>query len=1059
MPDQIYIGDFPSGLTLNKEAFNIDNTAFPNLFNMYQWRGRAKRKRGTQFLAQLQRQIVSVNPIVSPWQLGTISFSSGYGNLLQYLGLINSLSTITNISNASQAVVTIAGHSFVAGNVVYINGVTGMTGVNGTFSNVIAVLSVNTFSISLNTTSSGVYGAGGNAYLITGNGIVPGSLSIINGGFTYTDPAQNGTLYKNGVLDSSSSINYASGAIFISGGAATGTGTFSYYPGLPVMGLADFDDNTTTIYPVLLAFDTKYSYQIDQSVSTTPFYNTTFYKNTGIPFTWTGQDYQQFWTTNYSSALWATNGKPGFHYKSLTNTLAGSSVVYVSATRVTVGLTAHGLNLGDYLWFNEVSGTIATGSGATANQNINGQTGKVFAIPDANTLTVDFTGASGTSTANFQAAATGTGGIAQFLTHSIADQDGIRWYDGDPTGHNGIPQAPFLGWVNFSPPLTATTVSIDNRPAALYYLVGARAILPFKDRLLFFKPVIQAVGGNPLILQDTVLWSWNGTPYYNALVPTDNFDPQTFNPIAYYVDQTGAGGYLPAGIPNPIVTVNSNEDVLLVGFGGDGRKTRFVYTGNDLQPFLFFNINNELPSSATFSSISLDRGCIDIGQYGLAQTDQQSSQRVDLQIPNEIFKIQNRNNGVDRVNAIRDFINEWIYFTYPVQGSITKFPTQTFLYNYRDVSWAILYENYTTHGNYRPNTKKTWQTLKFKTWNSWREPWNSGTDQSLQTKVIAGNPEGYVLIIGEGTYEAPSGTISAIQSNIGGTQITSTNHCLTSANPNTDQGDYIYITGALGITGFNITGITLGTTTVITATTDFIVGQLFLITGIVGTTQLNNFTYEVTAVTGTTVTIDVDSTDFNAWISGGVVSYSFNNRVGKVTRVIDDNNFVVDIDYPDNTYLGSGKFARLSQPIIQTKQFPVYWQQGRQVRLGSQKYLLEKTANAQVTLNIYLSQDPDNVWNNTTVDPPLNSLIYTQTLYTCSESTNIGLTPANTNLQMPIGETQKQIWHRMNTSLIGDSVQLGITLSEAQMKDITYATAEIALHAIQMTVYPGPQLA
>lgn len=1037
MPDQIYIGDFPSGLTLNKEAFNIDNTAFPTLFNMYQWRGRAKRKRGTQFLGQLQRQIVSVNPVVSPWQLGTIPFSSGYGNLLQYLGLINSLSTITNISNASQAVITIAGHSFVAGNVVYINGVTGMTGVNGTFSNVIAVLSVNTFSISLDTTSSGAYGAGGNAYLITGNGIVPGSLSIINGGFTYTDPAQNGTLYKNGVLDPSSSINYASGAIFISGGAATGTGTFSYYPGLPVMGLADFDDNTTTIYPVLLAFDTKYSYQIDQSVSTTPFYNTTFYKNTGIPFTWTGQDYQQFWTTNYSSALWATNGKPGFHFVQATET-AGSGTADITFHITKDGNDVTYLKVGDILWFNEF-GTDIDGINGTVS-NIAGS-------------------ATGSYVVHFTTTPTAVSGIAQLLTNSIPNEDGIRWYDGDPTNHNGIPQAPFLGWVNFAPPLTAMTVSIDNRPAALYYLVGARAILPFKDRLLFFKPVIQSSTGPKIILQDTVLWSWNGTPYYNALVPTDNFDPQTFNPIAYYVDQTGAGGYLPAGIPNPIVTVNSNEDVLLVGFGGDGRKTRFVYTGNDLQPFLFFNINNELPSSATFSSISLDRGCIDIGQYGLAQTDQQSSQRIDLQIPNEIFKIQNRNNGVDRVNAIRDFINEWIYFTYPVQGSITKFPTQTFLYNYRDVSWAILYENYTTHGNYRPNTKKTWQTLKFKTWNSWREPWNSGTDQSLQTKVIAGNPEGYVLIIGEGTYEAPSGTISAIQSNIGGTQITSTNHCLTSANPNTDQGDYIYITGALGITGFNITGITLGTTTVITTTTDFIVGQLILITGIVGTTQLNNFTYEVTAVTATTITIDVNSTDFNDWTSGGVVSYSFNNRVGKVTRVIDDNNFVVDIDYPDNTYLGSGKFARLSQPIIQTKQFPVYWQQGRQVRLGSQKYLLEKTANAQVTLNIYLSQDPDNVWNNTTVDPPLNSLIYSQTLYTCSESTNIGLTPANTNLQMPIGETQKQIWHRMNTSLIGDSVQLGITLSEAQMKDITYATAEIALHAIQMTVYPGPQLA
>ena len=84
-------------------------------------------------------------------------------------------------------------------------------------------------------------------------------------------------------------------------------------------------------------------------------------------------------------------------------------------------------------------------------------------------------------------------GITQLLTNYIEGQDGIRWYDGDPTSTTGLPTVPPqpFGWVNFSPPLTATSVSIDSTTPALYYLVGALAILPFKDRLLFFSPFIQ----------------------------------------------------------------------------------------------------------------------------------------------------------------------------------------------------------------------------------------------------------------------------------------------------------------------------------------------------------------------------------------------------------------------------------------------------------------------------------------------------------------------------------------------------------------------------------------
>ena len=79
--------------------------------------------------------------------------------------------------------------------------------------------------------------------------------------------------------------------------------------------------------------------------------------------------------------------------------------------------------------------------------------------------------------------------------------------------------------------------------------------------------------------------------------------------------------------------------------------------------------------------------------------------------------------------------------------------------------------------------------------------------------------------------------------------------------------------------------------------------------------------------------------------------------------------------------------------------------------------------------------------------------------YTCPESTNIGLTPANTNLQQLVAQTANQIWHRVNTSLIGDSFQIGITLSNEQMLDFAIATDEIVLHGMHFNVSPSSMLA
>lgn len=910
MPDTIYIGKNTKGLNRYFSAFNIDNDAFVTLFNFYVWRGTVPKKRGTDLLGRLQRQ-VSISNTPASWQYQSFPLVAGSVNLFTGIGV-----DITE----------------------------------------------------------------------EGSAIVPGTINIVVNGVLYTDPAGDGVLVGGAGGD----INYATGVITIVGGNGfLVTGTFSYYPALPVMGLEDFvSNNGNSNFPFLLAFDTVYAYQINASTNT--FYTVNYYKTTVNPVYWTGTDYQQFWSTNYQSAFWATNGKPGLH------ALAIVSIVWVSATVLTIVVTntpgSDSILIGDLIWTNEITATSTTnpaGKEASVNHLTGTVTNVVEAPPGTYTLTVTFAGATiidpATGTAGIY-----TNGIIQLLVNSLPDQDGIRWYDGDPTNATGLPVGNGLGWVNFAPPLSNLPFGINSQTPDIYYLVGARAMLPFKDRLLFFGVSIQAVGGNliTMAMQDVVIWSWNGTPYYAAPVPTNQSASETFDPTAWFVDQTGKGGYLPAGISQPMLTFNNNEDVLLIGFGGIGRKTRFVYTGNDLQPFLFYSINSELPSASTFSSITVDRGGIDIGAYGITLTTQQSCERIDLDIPDEVFTIQAANNGNARVNAVRDFFREWIYFSYPygqgdpLEGSWT-FPTRTFMWNYRDNTWAIFKENYTHHGTFRVDEGYTWDTIKVDSWDDWTEPWDSGTFAAKFPSIIAGNPQGYVQILDQGTEESPSGQIQGIVASGTNTRINSVNHCV-------ELNDFLYFTDSMGDT--------------------------FL-----------------------------------------------NGQIGKVIQANNADFFVVDILFASTgTYIGGGQFTRLCRPLLQTKQFPVYWDKGLGVRLCDQKYLFDRTDESQVTAVIYLSQDPDTPYNFGPIFPDENvvntGLIYTDVVVTCPESSNLGLLPYRTNLQMPTAATQSQIWHRMSTSLVGNSFQIGITLSEDQMRNLTYAQDEIVLQGMLLNCEPGPML-
>jgi len=1009
MGQKIVVGPINKGLRNDVTPFNIDNDSFPVLINAYQWRSRIKRKRGTTLLGRLRRSIFSVTLTAT---------GSGNNTIITDLFADTAIDLRSSEPNAQ---------------------------------------------------------------------IQPLTFSITLGTAIFTDTLGTGILTVTGVGGINGVIDYNTGLVniattFNATGMAMVT-SFSYYPVLPVMGLEDLI-LLVSQFPGTLAFDTKYSYNISTSSSYT-IYDVSFYKNpatsgtytaksTWTPTTWNGEDYQQFWTVNYQGALWATNGitQPfsttniGMQFASSTTTPALTAAAWVNATTMTFTITGNPLVIGDFVFVNEFTG----GSG------LNWQTGYVTAAGD--TFTVVFPSATIANAAY-------TPGMVQYLTNrSDTTLDGIRWYDGDPITVNGT-FTNGKGWVNFAPPLSQSAYSIADLPAAVYYLVGAKMIVPFKDRLLFIGPVVQTSSGTPKYLQDTVIYSLNGTPYYTASYTNDPdpaidtptsitnvYNPllvpenQTAFPPGWFEDSTGFGGFIEAGVDQPINTCESNGDVLIMGFSF--LQTKFVYSGNDIVPFNFFLINSELGSSSTFSAINMGVGVLTRGSRGYVMTNQTGTERFDLSIPDEVFQVRLSDNGTERITAFRDYINEWVYFTYPSNTEIWKFPNQTLQYNYRDQSWAQFNESYTTYGLFRKVTGYTWATIGtiFPTWKSWNEAWNAGSSTLLQPQIIAGNQQGFVVFRDDGTNEANSLTITSIL-------FPATITAATQANP-----------------------------AVLTVTNSFTAGQSVTISGVVGMTQLNGNTYTITAATPGSITINVNSLAFGAYISDGVATptktiYSPNHTlnegdyivisgvIGTISSAV--NGIIFSVAQPDNngfnlnvplsttgTYIGGGLIKRMYVPYIQSKQFPLAWDMGRKTRLGPQQYLLTTTSNAQVQLLIFLSQNADDPYNDGPIVPATNSinnaLIYSTVLYTCPESANLGLTPANTNLQMisdinnagtNASSPQSQIWHRVNTSLIGDTIQVGFSMSDAQMRDTTFTSqfAEIEIHGFILDANPGPLLA
>lgn len=349
--------------------------------------------------------------------------------------------------------------------------------------------------------------------------------------------------------------------------------------------------------------------------------------------------------------------------------------------------------------------------------------------------------------------------------------DGIKWY----STVGGWVSNTAVGWEFY----TSKTGSID-------YLKTARILLPFKDHLLAFN-TIESIGGAETTFFNRVRWAQNGSPL------EQNATPEV---ISWREDIPGRGGWIDCSCKEPIITAQFLRDRLIVYF--ESSTWELVYTGNQIQPFIFQQINTELGAKATLSQVPFDKVVLGVGNLGIHACNGTQVERIDSAIPNEVFKINNDNNGPERVCGIRDYYTEMVYWSIPVPSyqvlSTYKYPNRVLVYNYRTSSWAFNDDSITAFGYYYAQPAQTWAVMG-QTWGSCLDTWNSGELADLPKLIIAGNQEGFTFLIDiDHTRNAPSLQI---------TNITNPGGVFTVINHNLQTNSYVLIENCTGITACN----------------------------------------------------------------------------------------------------------------------------------------------------------------------------------------------------------------------------------------------------------------
>jgi hypothetical protein len=379
------------------------------------------------------------------------------------------------------------------------------------------------------------------------------------------------------------------------------------------------------------------------------------------------------------------------------------------------------------------------------------------------------------------------------------------WYDGtnlglfwvtnfSGTGGDPMRYTNGVAWTNFLPVINGTNE-----------LHQCRFMVPYKGRLLAFNTYEGGTLATSVQYPQRLRYSQSGDP-------TDQTN-------GWLDDTPGRGGFIDASTTNEhILAYGFIRDQLIIGMERSIWAVR--YTGNEILPFVWEKINSEFGWESMRSPVQFDTGVVGIGKKAVSVCNGTNVTRIDEEIPDEVFKIHNDNEGIERVAGIRDFDKELVYWCFSDAKTNGTFPDRLLVYNYRNQTWAFFRDSITALGEHQNFGDITWQQLTDETWGETTRAWNDAFWQAQYPNIIGGNQQGYVLLIANETVgNDPALQIEALAAG-GDAVITSTNHNLEAGDEAAlEPGDVVKISGILGTA--NVLNDTISTVTEILTANSF----------------------------------------------------------------------------------------------------------------------------------------------------------------------------------------------------------------------------------------------
>jgi hypothetical protein len=355
-------------------------------------------------------------------------------------------------------------------------------------------------------------------------------------------------------------------------------------------------------------------------------------------------------------------------------------------------------------------------------------------------------------------------------------------------------------------PITVTRTTTGNNQIIANYVQQCRIILPFKNRLILLNTIENNANGATAMAGVTPAtyatstntafparcrYSHNGSPFATNAWLEQN---QTYNPFATGVVNADGGGFIDAATDEQIVSAEFIKDRLIVYF--ERSTWELAYTGNEILPFIWQKLNTELGSQGTFSSVPFDTQVMVTGNTGIHACNGSNVDRIDQKIPYEVFNdFKTSGSATLRICGIRDYYTELVYWIFQ-NTAVTEFQNfdnQILVYNYKTGSWALFDDCYTTFGYFEQSIDMTWASSIPLTWQESNFAWNDNIVEANKRQILAGTPEGYVVIIGaDVARNAPAMQITnLVNDGTGIITLTIINHNFTANPTNYSNTDYI----------------------------------------------------------------------------------------------------------------------------------------------------------------------------------------------------------------------------------------------------------------------------